>query len=49
MLGTPLSSALRYMSPYIYILPIILLYTFKVTRENDLDGSRKKSKRKLSK
>lgn len=49
MLGTPLSSALRYMSPYIYILPIILLYTFKVTRENDLNGSREKSKRKLFK
>lgn len=32
MLGTPLSSALRYMAPYIYILPIIMLFTFKETR-----------------
>lgn len=35
MLGSPLSSALRYMAPYIYILPIIILYTFKITRKGD--------------
>ncbi|MBR2827607.1 MAG: hypothetical protein IKE70_00025 [Bacilli bacterium] len=36
MLSTPLSSALRYMSPYLYLLPIIVLYSFKVTREDEL-------------
>lgn len=34
MLGTPLSAGLRYMAPYLYILPILGLYTFKVTRKD---------------
>lgn len=48
MLGVPMSNALRYMSSYLYILPIIILYTFKVTREND-KNEYKSSKRKFSK
>ena len=49
ILGTPLSSALRYMAPYLYILPIIILYTFHITRENDVDENKRKSKKELSK
>lgn len=49
MLGTPLSSALRYMAPYLYILPIIMLYTFSITREDDANENTRKSKRKFSK
>ena len=37
MMVSPLSSALRYMAPYIYILPILMLYTFKITRNNDTE------------
>lgn len=49
MIGTPCSSALRYMAPYLYILPIIILYGFKITREGDYFDGEKKSKRKFSK
>ena len=49
MLGTPLSSALRYMAPYLYILPMIILYGFKITREGDYFECKRKSKRKFSK
>lgn len=49
MLGTPLSGALRYMAPYLYILPIIILYTFSITREDDINENKRKSKRKFSK
>ena len=35
MITSPLSSALRYMSIYIYLLPVIILYTFKITRKNN--------------
>ena len=49
MLGTPLSGALRYMAPYLYILPIIILYTFSITREDDINENKRKSKKELSK
>ena len=49
MLGTPFSSALRYMAPYLYILPMIILYGFMITREGDYFESKRKSKRKFSK
>ena len=49
MLGSPQSGALRYMSPYLYILPIIGLYTFKITRKDDKHGLSRTSKTKLSK
>ena len=45
MLVSPYSSALRYMAPYIYILPIIMLYTFKITRKDDKNELFKKSKK----
>ncbi len=44
MIGSPMSSALRYMAPYIYILPIIGLYTFKITRKGGKNGRVKSSK-----
>ena len=44
MMGSPMSSALRYMAPYIYILPIIGLYTFKITRKGGKNGRTKSSK-----
>ncbi len=45
MLGSPYSSALRYMAPYIYILPIMVLYTFKITRKGGKNGLSRKSKK----
>lgn len=45
MIASPYSSALRYMSPYIYILPILLLYTFKITRKGVKNGLSRKSKK----
>ena len=44
MIASPMSSALRYIAPYIYILPIIMLYTFKITRKDVKNGLSKKSK-----
>ena len=49
MLASPYSSALRYMAPYIYILPIIMLYTFIITRKDDENGLSRKSKKKFFK
>ena len=45
ILGSPYSSALRYMAPYIYILPILMLYTFKITRKDVRNGLSRKSKK----
>ena len=45
MIASPLSGALRYMASYIYILPIIMLYTFKITRKDVKNGLSKKSKK----
>ena len=45
MIASPLSSALRYMAVYIYLLPVIMLYTFKITRKDVKNGVSKKSKK----
>ena len=34
MISSPLSSALRYMALYIYLLPVLILYTLKITRKD---------------
>ena len=45
MISSPRSSALRYMAVYIYLLPVIMLYTFKITRKDVKNGIFKKSKK----